>query len=194
MKQFFHRFCGRRIKGFTLLEVLIAMTIFTIAYAAIANMLVQGFVGRKKGVARVVAAEMASTRLKILNSLPQPLYVGFPADEVQEMQGDEGAIYERLKDLQGNYLPDFFRKLVDPQANHFPFNAEADKIMLESASSTAGVVFKRETWKQIETVSPCMVHIWVKISWTQESTQAGEESQEETYELEALLTRLNEFD
>ncbi len=187
-------FKQKKSRAFTLIEIVIAMMIFSIAYAGIANMLIQGFFVKKKGQAQVVAGELAMNQLKMMNALPQPLYIGFPTEDVQKWQGDTAAIYNKLQDLEGNYLLDDSRKLVDPSAQHYPFNSHVDEAEIQGANATAGVIYTRKTWRQIESVSPCLVHIWIEVTWTEEGEEAGEESLAKEFKVEAVLTRLNEFD
>ena len=184
-----------RSSGFTVIEILVAMVIFTIAYAAIANMLVQGVMGKKKGTARAIAIQLANNQLKMLNALPQPLYIGLPWDEVQDMLGNVSAVYERYKDSEGNYLPDEEWIEVDSEHNLYPLNAQTDADELKSMSEAAGVLFTRTLEKKVVSVAPCFVHIRIKISWIDENNDNEEQRNvKEEYEVESFCTRLNEFE
>lgn len=149
----------KKIRGLTLIEVLIAVAFISLLYAFIVQVFFHGFRNVDEGDIQNGGVRLARNEMVRLSSIENPLFIG-----LETMDGGE----ELIVKLKAKEITAY--DLVDQGIIELNVRSEIRKETTENSddikkTSHARAVFTRITEWQVDDVSPALVHIWITVSW-----------------------------
>jgi prepilin-type N-terminal cleavage/methylation domain-containing protein len=170
-----------KIKGLTLIEVLMAMALVALLYAFVVQVFFHGYKTITRGDVEDEGVRLAKNEMVRLSSIENPLYIGLQYKEggdtyIQKLKKGEITPYD-LVDEGIIKLKEKEVLITETSSSSTPNSYEIKRACNERAN------YERIVEWQIEDVEPVLVHLWVTVKW---SDPKGEFKSDQ-YVLETML-------
>ena len=168
-------------KGFTLIEVLISMAFIALIYGFVVSIFFQGFSTISRGEIEDQGVILANNEMKRLSSYENPLYIYF----MYGLGGAGAILVDKLKN--GDILP--YELVTDGTimlGEKYNISSQtADSNADIKAVTTSKASYTRTVDLTFDDVTPVLIHLWVKVKWTDPQQQFPDGE----YELETRLAQ-----